>query len=226
MEIGMKTDKKENDDNLHYQSKADVEEFTVDVESRNPVYERFYYTKNLLHNKYHEFILNLDNKDVLIKFGELLKGQNYTDSDFGKLLKRIEKWNNLDAPIPLFYTEFIGLKQTSIETAAKADMKAFKDAMHQEFYPEGFFINTSSGVLRVSLPTGTTEKKALEIARKYELPERIKARYICIKDLKTIVIEPDNSFYTLTYPPILSIRKNMIIPGQMSSCHETQYQCS
>jgi hypothetical protein len=225
MEIGMKAYKKEKTDNADYQNESDIQELSIDVELRKSVYERFYYTKNLIHNKYHEFILNLDNKDVLIKFGELLKAQNYSDNDFGKLLKRIEKWNNLEAPIPLFYTEFIGLKQASIETAAKADMKAFKDAMQQECYPEGFFLNTSSGVLRVSLPANTPEKEALEIARNYELPERIKARYICIKDLKTIVLEPDNSFYTLTYPPILSIRKNLIIPGHMSNCNEIRYQC-
>jgi len=222
----MKTNKNENGNFGYCTSELNPPDNKFYPELKKPVYERFYYTKSLIHNKYHEFILNLDNKDVLIKFGELLKAQNYTDSDFGRLLKRIEKWNNLEAPLPLYYADFIGLKQVSIETAAKADMKAFKVAMRQEFYPDGFFINTSSGVLRVSLPPYTTEKQAIEKARNYTLPEPIKARYICIKDLKTIVIEPDNSFYTLTYPPIISIRKNMIIPGQMSSCNGTEYQCS
>jgi hypothetical protein len=183
-------------------------------------YERFFNTKNLLSNKYHEFILSLDNKDVLENFNALLKAQNITEDEFGKLLKRIEKWNNLEAPIPLMYIEFIGLRTISIETTAKADMKAFKDAMKQVSYPECFFVNTASGIIRVGLPSGTPEKDAIRIAINYKHDEPIKARYICIKELKTIVIEKDNSYYTLTYPPILSLRKNLFIPGQMgSNCH-------
>jgi hypothetical protein len=187
--------------------------------SKHP-YERFFNTKNLLSNKYHEFILSLDNKDVLENFNALLKAQNITEDEFGKLLKRIEKWNNLEAPIPLMYIDFIGLRPISIETTARADMRAFKEAMKQVSFPECFFVNTASGVIRVGLPAATTEKEAIKIAIDFHHEEPVKAKYICIKELKTIVIERDNSYYTLTYPPILSLRKNLFIPGQMgSNCH-------
>jgi hypothetical protein len=207
-------------DGFTFSNVSDTEcQLKQSLSAKSP-YERFFNTKNLLSNKYHEFILSLDNKDVLENFNALLKAQNITEDEFGKLLKRIEKWNNLEAPIPLMYIDFIGLRTISIETTAKADMKAFKDAMKKVSCPECFFVNTSSGIIRVGLPSGTTEKEAIKIAINYKHDEPIKARYICIKELKTIVIEKDNSYYTLTYPPILSLRKNLFIPGQMgSNCH-------
>ncbi|TVQ10778.1 MAG: hypothetical protein EA361_13485 [Bacteroidetes bacterium] len=181
------------------------------------VYERFFYTRHLLRKKYHEFILKLDNKEMLKKLSALLKSQNFSEGEFGKLLKRIEKWNNLEAPVPLQYIEFIGLKPISVETAARADLKAFREALNATFYPDSFFVNVNSGVLRVSLPDRTTEKEAIEIATNYETSEPVKTRYICIRDLKTIVIESKEKQYILTYPPILTFRKNLFVPGQVDN---------
>ncbi len=187
------------------------------------VYERFFYTRNLLKKKYHDFILNLDNSEVLNKLSMLLKSQNFNEGEFGKLMKRIEKWNNLEAPLPLQYIEFIGLRPLSLETTAKADMIAFKEALQTTFYHEAFFVNVSSGVLRVGLPEKTTEKQAIEIARDYQTSEPVKTRYICIKDLKTIVIESKENHYTLTYPPVLTFRKNLFIPGNFESSDESNF---
>ncbi len=184
---------------------------------KTPHYERFFYTRNLLQKKYHEFIMKLDDKEVLDKLSLLLKSQNFSEGEFGKLLKRIEKWNKLETPVPLQYIEFLGLKPISLETTAKADMNAFKEALNSPGSPEAFFINVSSGVLRVGLPEKTTEEEAIEIARNYETTEPVKTRYICIKDLKTIVIESKENYYTITYPPFLTFRKNLFIPGT-SSC--------
>lgn len=187
---------------------------------RHPSYTRFYHTKILLQQKYHEFILRLDNKDILENFHGLLKAQQMNDGEFDRLLQRIEKWNNLEIPVPLAYINFIGLKTISIETSVRADMKYFKEAMKKSFCPGCFYINTPSGVFKIDLPEKTKEKEAVDIANEYAHHEEIIARYICIKGLKTIVIEPDKNIYTLTYPPILSLRKNLYIPGQMgSTCH-------
>lgn len=190
---------------------------------KTSVYERFFYTRHLLKKKYHDFIMNLDNSEVLNKLSMLLKSQNFNEGEFGKLMKRIEKWNNLEAPVPLQYIEFIGLKPLSLETTAKADMNAFKEALQATFYPEAFFVNVSSGVLRVGLPEKTTEKQAIEIARDYQTTEPVKTRYICIKDLKTIVIESRGNHYTLTYPPVLTLRKNLFIPGNFENTDDPNF---
>ncbi len=184
-------------------------------------YKRFYYTRNLLHNKYHEFILSLDNKTMLERLNSLLKQLSLDDAEFERLVKRIESWNNLKTAIPGKYVEFIGVNPISIETALRADMKEFKEAMQRIQYPDCFFISTSSGVLRVSLPVGTTEKQAIEMAMNFRCNEEIKAKYITISDLKTIVIEPDGNYYTLTYPPTLTFRKNMYIPAHAGECDAT-----
>ncbi len=187
---------------------------------KTTAYERFYYTRHLLRKKYHDFILKLDNKEMLKKLSVLLKSQNFSEGEFGKLMKRIERWNNLEAPVPLQYIEFIGLKPISLETTAKADMKAFREALNATFYPESFFVNVNSGLLRVSLPERTNEKEAIEIATNYETTEPIKTRYICIRDLKTIVIESKEKHYTLTYPPILTFRKDLFIQGHVENKDE------
>lgn len=182
---------------------------------KNLSYIRFSHTKNLLQQKYHQFILSLDNMDILENFQDLLKAQQMNDGEFDKLLHRIEKWNDLEIPVPLAYINFIGLKTICIETSVRADMKNFKEALKKSFYPECFYINTPSGVFKVGLSEKVKEKEAVEIALEFSHHEEIIARYICIKGLKTIVIESNRDIYTLTYPPILSLRKKLFIPGQM-----------
>ncbi len=206
----MKTEK--GDIGFYEENTEDV--FDLEIIEKAPAYERFYYTRQLLHRKYHEFVLSLNNEEVLKRFTLLMNSQDIREGDFGKLMKRIEKWNNLESPIPLMYIEFIGIQPTAIETTAKADFSAFRDAMKQTFHPECFFINISSGVLRVPLPADTPEEKAVEMAKNYKTDEPIKAKYICVKDLKTIVIESDESHYTLSYPPVISFKKDLIIPCQ------------
>lgn len=185
----------------------------------NNSYERFYFTKSLLHSKYHDFIVSLDSKEILTKFDLLLKAQKISEKEFVKLLWRIEKWNNLEANIPLIYLDFIGLKTITIETTVKQDMIAFQKALEREHTPQCFFANTSSGLQRIPLPVDYNIKRAIEAAINWDPCQEVMAKYIKIKDLKTIYIQPDGTYYTVTYPPAINIRKGLLIPSQTEDRH-------
>jgi hypothetical protein len=177
------------------------------------VYERFAVTTHLLFNNYHEFILSLDKNDVVDKLLQLLASQNISDGDFGKLIKKIDQWNKVQAPIPLQYVELIGLKPVSVITAAKADMKNFKAAISCTLFTDSFYLKTESGLIRICLPDLTPEKEAVEFVRRYKHTEEVKNRYLFFRELKTIVIEPSGSFYTLTWPPVLVLQNNLFVPA-------------
>ncbi len=192
--------------------------------NQSPAYERFFYTRHLLNNKYHDFIVKLGDKKKLQEFKSFIQSLEMSDADFSQLLDRINDWNNLQAPIPLEYLDFIGIKPISIETTAKADMDLFKKSIQNTFYPGCFFVNVPHGLISVALPQGTNEKEAIRHAINWNENEDFISKYICIKDLKTIIIQPNGNYYTITYPPILTRRKNLLIPSRVedSNCGKPQ----
>jgi hypothetical protein len=178
-----------------------------------PSYERFSETRNLLYNNYHHFIMSLDKNEVVERLSKLIQAQSISDGGFEKLLRRIEKWNKVQAPIPLRYVEFIGLKPVSVVTTAKADMRNFKSAMSCNLFTDAFYVQTETGLTRISLQELTPEKEAVSIVQRYKHPAPMKARYLIFKDLKTVIFEPSGGFYTLTWPPVLVLRNELFIPA-------------
>lgn len=177
-------------------------------------YKQFGHTKLLLQNSYYKFVQSHDNGNMKRSLHNLLSNDQLEGSDISKLFENIEKWNRIEIPIPIEYLDVLQITREQVFESLKADQNSFRNVVKMVHYPECFFANIYSGVIRVGLPGGTDEKEATKIAANYQTDEPIKGRYICIKDIKTIVIEPDKSHYTLTYPPILTFRNNTIIP-----CH-------
>lgn len=175
-------------------------------------YVRFEHTKTLLENSYCKFMQGLENGNMILSLNNLLKSEKLDEKDITRLFKRIERWNRMETPIPMQYLEILKISKEQILIAIESDEESFRKAIKTKQFPDCFFANISSGVIRIGLPEGTDEDEAIVIAASYTTDEPIKARYICIKDLKTIVIEPDKSHYTLTYPPLVSFRNNLLIP--------------
>jgi hypothetical protein len=176
-------------------------------------YERFYFAKNLLKNRYHDFIMNLDHDKALQKFDEFPELNNDSISDFQKLIQRIEKWNNLIVPVPLRYLDFIGLKISTLYASLNLDMEAFRQTMKLPFFPEYFVVETAENSLKINLPAGTGEKKAICIARAWDRKKPYIEKYIGVEGLKKIIIQLDGHSYMVSYPPIVIRKKDLLIPS-------------
>ncbi len=197
--------------------KSQIENIQYQKLNRLEDYERFCFTKNLLKNTYHDFILNLNKKNILAKFQEFPETQENSTTDFTRLIQRIEKWNDLSLPIPLRYLEFIGVKLSSINVALQIDMDAFQDAITFPFYPDCFVVEAADYSFQVGYCQGTTEKEAIDIAKSWKSPVPYHAIYINLKDLKTIVIQSDGHHYTISNPPLVERKKNFLVPLSMEN---------
>jgi hypothetical protein len=186
-------------------------------EENTQAYERFAVTRNLFYHKYHEFILSLNKQEIIEKLSKLLVSRKISDDGFGKLIRRIDRWNKIQIPIPLLYIDFIGLTPESIQDSAKADMKNFKTAMLNPSLVDCFYVETPEGVTRVALPGMISEKEAIRLVKLYVHPSPITARYLFFKELKTIIFENTGNFYTLAWPPLLTLQYNMFIPLQINN---------
>ena len=176
-------------------------------------YERFYFAKNLLKNKYHDFIMNLAHDKALQKFDEFPELHNDSISDFQKMIQRIEKWNNLIVPVPLRYLDFMGLKISTLYASLNLDMDAFRQAMKLPFFPEYFVVVTTGNSLKINFPAGTSEKNAICIARAWDRKKPYIEKYIGADGLKKIIIQPDGHSYMVSYPPIIIRKKDLLIPS-------------
>lgn len=186
--------------------------------SGTELYKRYQYTQNLLQNKYHSFIMNRNQTEILQKLRELLKTQKLTEFDFARLIGRIEKWNSLKISFPALYLDILGISHDELQLALRADLNAFHRAMQQNWIADSFLVDLPSGSVRIALPQGLPETDAVKVARNWQLKTPYRAKYITVKELRTTVIQPDGHTYVLSYPPVLSLRKGIYIPSQTGEC--------
>lgn len=173
-------------------------------------YERFFYVKSFLKDKYFDLICKTDRKQMNALFSELMNISGFAGHERKKLFHLIEKWNNLLFPVPVKYLDLIGADREILDAKYQKDIIAFKRALKRRYVPDSFIVVFSNGSLRIGLPASLSEEKAIEYVRNWETKMPYKRKSIQIKNLKSLNFCPDGEYYITTYPPVLSFRNEIM----------------
>ncbi|MFP4288388.1 MAG: hypothetical protein ACLFQS_03955 [Bacteroidales bacterium] len=171
-------------------------------------YERFFYVKSYLKDKYFELICRTDQTQMSELISTMMNISGFALHERGKLFHLIEKWNNLLLPVPLDYLKLIGYDREKLDEMYQKDVAAFKRALRRRYVPDSFILVFSNGSLRMSLPASFTEEEAIDYVKNWKTEISYERKTIRIKDLKSIHICPNGEHYITTYPPVLSFRND------------------
>ncbi len=173
-------------------------------------YERFFYVKSYLKDKYFELICRTDQKQMSELILSLMNISGFAAHEKGKLFHLIEKWNNLMFPVPLDYLKRIGYEREKLDEMYQKDIAAFKHALKRHYVPDSFILVFDNGSLRKRLPSSLSEEEAIEYVRNYKTNLSYQWKIIRFKDIKTIKIYPDGEYFVATHPPVISFRNDLM----------------
>jgi len=180
-------------------------------------YERFFYVKSYLKDKYFELVCKTDQTQMSELISTLMNISGFAMTERGKLFPLIEKWNNLSFPVPLEYLKLIGYDREKLDEMYQKDVSAFKRAVKRHYVPDSFILVFSNGSLRMGLPSSLSEEEAIEYVKNYKTKMSYLRKTIRIKDLKSIHICPDGEYFITTYPPVLSFRNDLMYVANETS---------
>ena len=162
-------------------------------------YERFFHTKAYIKGK----------SDSFTNEKELMRKCEY--ASLNKFRIHRKAWVNLERPIPIKYLRAIGVSLDTLRFTVELDGEEYEQALSLPFSPRKAVIRVMPTIFStVELPEGVNEEDAIFVLKK--MSRKIgKYCFINFDNVKTVFAEPDGFVFAKFYPPMVEIRKDLII---------------
>lgn len=184
----------------------------IEGERDNPIFEheRYGNVKMLLAKKYKELLLDIK---AYNRLNRLIMGKTKVNDGRRSIKDNyqvIEKYLNLELPIPMKFLNILGLNIDELKEGYQKDLSYFKRALRSEHLASNFWLIHEKGVHIKPFPRVYNLDKAINWLQCYSTISKNSVKMIYIPGLKSIIFEDDKNYSVTTFPPEMSIRGDLL----------------